>query len=197
MHAKAIGEPSETRSDALRAAAAKLPTDTPVLAAYAAQFGAELNERDWVRAIDAWDAAGDRGAAAYAQLRAAEAAVASGDDAAATRWLRDAAEQARAVGATALLDEITAVAGGARVVITPEPPSGPPAQLGLTQRETEVLRLVAAGRSNRQIAEHLFISPKTASVHVSRILTKLGVSSRGEAAATAYRLRLFDPDPAG
>ena len=56
-----------------------------------------------------------------------------------------------------------------------------------------MLRLVAAGRSNREIAAELFISPKTASVHVSNILGKLGVASRGEAAATAHSLRLFDP----
>ncbi|MGH3324081.1 MAG: helix-turn-helix domain-containing protein, partial [Streptomyces sp.] len=62
---------------------------------------------------------------------------------------------------------------------------------GLTQRERDVLGLVAAGRSNRQIAEQLFISPKTASVHVSNILAKLGVAGRGEAAAMAHRLRLL------
>ncbi|WSL21965.1 LuxR C-terminal-related transcriptional regulator [Streptomyces sp. NBC_01283] len=66
------------------------------------------------------------------------------------------------------------------------------AALGLTTREREVLRLVAAGRSNRRIAEELFISPKTASVHVSNILAKLGASGRGEAAAIAHRLRVFD-----
>lgn len=55
-----------------------------------------------------------------------------------------------------------------------------------------MLRLVAAGRSNREIAGELFISAKTASVHVSNILAKLGVTTRGEAAAAAHRLRLFD-----
>ncbi|ARX88235.1 regulatory protein [Streptomyces alboflavus] len=55
-----------------------------------------------------------------------------------------------------------------------------------------MLRLVAAGRSNRLIAEELFISPKTASVHVSNILAKLGASGRGEAAAIAHRLGVFD-----
>jgi len=50
--------------------------------------------------------------------------------------------------------------------------------------------------STAEIAAELFIAPKTASVHVSNILAKLGVSSRGEAAATAHRLRLFDPEPA-
>ncbi|MEU6748130.1 response regulator transcription factor, partial [Spirillospora sp. NPDC046719] len=65
------------------------------------------------------------------------------------------------------------------------------APLGLTPREYEVLRLVAEGRSNRDIAEALFISVKTASVHVSNILGKLDVANRGEAAATAHRLMLF------
>jgi DNA-binding NarL/FixJ family response regulator len=56
---------------------------------------------------------------------------------------------------------------------------------GLTARELEVLDLVAAGRTNRQIGERLFISEKTASVHVSRILAKLGARSRAQAAAMA------------
>ena len=72
-------------------------------------------------------------------------------------------------------------------------PGGPAAPFGLTGRELEVLRLVAAGLGNREIAAELFISAKTASVHVSNILGKLGVASRGEAAATAHRLHLFDP----
>ncbi|WP_377354935.1 ATP-binding protein [Planotetraspora thailandica] len=64
-------------------------------------------------------------------------------------------------------------------------------QTPLTPRELEVLRLVATGRSNREIAAELFISAKTVSVHVSNILPKLGVSSRGEAAAAAHRLSLL------
>ncbi|MCY0931816.1 response regulator transcription factor [Streptomyces sp. H27-H1] len=73
------------------------------------------------------------------------------------------------------------------------PAADPVEALGLTSRERDVLRLVAAGHTNRQIAEELFISPKTASVHVSNILAKLGVAGRGEAAALAHRLRLFGP----
>jgi len=62
--------------------------------------------------------------------------------------------------------------------------------VGLTVREREVLALVSAGRTNRQIGEELFISTKTASVHVSNILAKLQVANRGEAAAAARRLGL-------
>jgi DNA-binding CsgD family transcriptional regulator len=61
---------------------------------------------------------------------------------------------------------------------------------GLTRRETEVLRLLAQGLSNREIADQLFISPKTASKHVGAILAKLGVSSSRGAAAVAARLGL-------
>jgi DNA-binding NarL/FixJ family response regulator len=68
------------------------------------------------------------------------------------------------------------------------------ARLGLTAREREVLALVALGRTNRQIADELFISSNTAGVHVSNIMGKLGVSGRGEAAAVAYRLGLVDVD---
>jgi DNA-binding NarL/FixJ family response regulator len=64
---------------------------------------------------------------------------------------------------------------------------------GLTVREVEVLRLVAAGRSNREIAAELFISAKTASVHVSNILAKLNASSRTEAAAIAHRAGITSP----
>jgi DNA-binding NarL/FixJ family response regulator len=74
--------------------------------------------------------------------------------------------------------------------VVPEAPPSPAASLGLTRRETEVLALVAAGRTNRQISEALFITEKTASLHVSHILTKLGVAGRGEAAAIAHRLGL-------
>jgi DNA-binding NarL/FixJ family response regulator len=60
-----------------------------------------------------------------------------------------------------------------------------------------VLSYVAAGRSNREIGEALFISGKTASVHVSNVLRKLGVTSRVQAATAAQRLGLVDQPPAG
>jgi DNA-binding CsgD family transcriptional regulator len=110
---------------------------------------------------------------------------------------RAAAITAR-LGARLLDGEVQALARRARLDLIPPaaaavPAAGAPppaAQLGLTPREAEVLALVAAGRSNRQIAQALFISPKTVSVHVSNILAKLGVAGRGEAAAIAHRLGL-------
>jgi DNA-binding NarL/FixJ family response regulator len=72
----------------------------------------------------------------------------------------------------------------------PEPEPEPAAPLGLTPREHQVLLLLAEGRTNREIGEQLFMSEKTASVHVSRILAKLEVGRRVEAAAVAHRLGL-------
>jgi DNA-binding NarL/FixJ family response regulator len=74
----------------------------------------------------------------------------------------------------------------------PSPPD-PLARFGLTAREREVLSLLAAGRSNPEIGQALFISTKTASVHVSNILAKLGVNGRVEAAAVAHRLGVYGP----
>jgi DNA-binding CsgD family transcriptional regulator len=71
------------------------------------------------------------------------------------------------------------------------------ARFGLTDREREVLLLVAAGHSNPEIAKALFISAKTASVHVSNILAKLGVSGRVEAAAVVHRLGVIREAGAG
>ncbi|MQA87738.1 MAG: AAA family ATPase [Streptosporangiales bacterium] len=191
--------------EALRATVAKLPIDAPLWSAYAAQFAAELGQpgASWPEVIAAWDEIGEPYAACYARLRAAETkaetTARSGHTATdAEEWLRTAAEQATRLGAKPLLDEIELAAASAGITLAT--PSASPAEvsdlqrLGLTEREAEVLRLVAAGRSNRQIAQRLVISPKTASVHVSRILGKLGAASRGEAAATAHRLRLFGQD---
>jgi DNA-binding NarL/FixJ family response regulator len=74
--------------------------------------------------------------------------------------------------------------------------SSPADQLGLTPRELEVLLLVAEGRTNKEIGATLFMSEKTASVHVSRILAKLDVGGRVEAAAVAHRLGITSPEPA-
>ena len=77
------------------------------------------------------------------------------------------------------------------------PSPDPLARFGLTAREREVLSLLAAGRSNPEIGQALFISTKTVSVHVSNILAKLGVSGRAEAAAVAHRLGVYGPAALG
>jgi len=159
----------------------------------------------WDRAAQAWEAAGEPYSLAVILLRSAEAALGRGDrDDGATR-LRQAAELAQGLGARPLSDDIALLARRARITLgqpgdAVDPRAAPaqisePERLGLTARELEVLRLVAAGRSNREIASELFISVKTAGVHVSNILGKLGVTSRGQAAATAHQLRLFDSFP--
>ena len=137
---------------------------------------------------------------AQALLHAAEAALACGDRDGAAERLQRAASLAAGLGARPLGEQIALLARRARIRLgatggAEEPGAGGAGVggLGLTERELEVLRLVAAGRSNREIAGELFISPKTASVHVSNILGKLDVASRGEAAATAHALHLFDP----
>ncbi len=111
--------------------------------------------------------------------------------------MRRAAELAAQLSASRLLQRITRLTRQARIDLPAGTPAARPARFGLTDRELEVLRLVAIGRGNRDIAAELFIPPKTASVHVSNILAKLGVSSRVEAAALVHRLHLFDGQPPG
>ena len=71
------------------------------------------------------------------------------------------------------------------------PLAAAPTPYGLTGRELAVLRLLAAGRTNAEIGTELYISPKTAGVHVSNILRKLAVSGRVQAAALAERAGLL------
>lgn len=182
-------------AEPLHAAVARLPTGTPLLSAYAAQFAAETGQPDasWSAVAAAWDAIGAEFPACHAKLRAAERAAITQDWAAAREWLRAADQQARRLGAGRILAEIELLAGRAELALNDDPATGSDLQrLGLTNREIEVLHLIATGRSNRQIAEQLYISPKTASVHASHILTKLGVSNRVEATAVAYRMHLLD-----
>ncbi len=126
--------------------------------------------------------------APYAGLRLGQHLVAARERAEAKDVLAVATEQATTLGAGLLVDRLSALSQ--RAGLAPAPAAAPTALSGLTPREIEVLQLVAAGRSNGEIGSALFISTKTASVHVSNILAKLGVSGRGEAAAVAHRLGL-------
>ncbi len=137
--------------------------------------------------------AGPRHLAAYGNYRLGAALVEMGDREAAAGPLREAAAIADQIGAGLVRRSVDDLARRAHIRmldgVGDVPADG---SHGLTSREREVLRLVAAGQSNRQIGEALFISAKTASVHVSNILAKLGVAGRGEAAAIAHREGLVD-----
>jgi DNA-binding CsgD family transcriptional regulator len=187
-----------------------LPRATPLGAAFGGLVDAELRRAegcdtpaDW-EAVDATlDAVGLCYHLARARRSWAEALLDAGSAecreqaAGLLRGLRATAER---LGAAPLRERVEQLAARARIDLSPsaalapapvEPaPAAAADPFGLTRRERDVLALVAEGRSNRQIAEELFISPKTASVHVSNILAKLEVSGRGEAAALAHRLRL-------
>jgi DNA-binding NarL/FixJ family response regulator len=132
---------------------------------------------------------------ARTRWRLAEALAEAGRrDEAADQW-RQAAQTADKLKARPLRAALDDLARRARIG-TPEQRGDGAVLASLTSREREVLRLIAAGRSNREIASVLFIAPKTASVHVSNILGKLGAASRTEAAAIAHREGLISqPSP--
>ena len=164
----------------------------------------DLDPDGWLAVVAAW-AAGYPYPLATARWRAAEALLARrGDRALAADLLRQGHAAAVALGARPSAASWSAWPGWPGGAAPGRPrrggrrrAAGDPdgAALGLTARELEVLALVAEGRSNRQVADALFISAKTASVHVSNILAKLGVASRVEAAAVAHRLGLLAPPP--
>jgi len=138
----------------------------------------------------------------YARFRLAEALLASrGSRDEASAVLAEARARAVALGARPLIEAIDGLAARARLSLgegagatdsATAPIDDPVAAYELTARELEVLRLVVAGRTNRQIGEELFISESTAGVHVSRILAKFGVAGRVEAATIAARLGIAD-----
>jgi DNA-binding CsgD family transcriptional regulator len=152
----------------------------------------------WAAVADAWLAFGRAPPAAYARWREAEAAVERRDRKRATRAARQAHRAATLLGAEPLRAEVAGLARRARLDLHEQDaaPDDQPApaerRFGLTRREQEVLQRLGEGQTNRQIARALFITEKTASVHVSNILMKLGVGNRGEAAAAAHRLGLLD-----
>jgi predicted ATPase/DNA-binding NarL/FixJ family response regulator len=146
----------------------------------------------WQQAALAWSTLGEPYSHAVALFRLGESALAErGDRDVAGSALRSAAETAARLGAGRLLEQVRVLAQRGRIAL-PGPVRPSADELGLTRRESEVLRLICAGMTNAAIASDLFISVKTVSVHVSNVLAKLGAASRGEAAAIANRLRLFE-----
>jgi DNA-binding CsgD family transcriptional regulator/tetratricopeptide (TPR) repeat protein len=126
---------------------------------------------------------------ARCRWRLAEALLGAGDREQATVAARSAHDTAVRLGAEPLRGALEALARRGRLDLGAGA-STEHSLAGLTPRELEVLRLLVGGRSNRQIAEELFISGKTVSVHVTRILAKLGVHSRRDAAVLARQLGL-------
>jgi DNA-binding CsgD family transcriptional regulator len=185
---------------------ARIPRSVPprVLAARTAaaaersRIGGGGDSRLWADAATAWRQCGDRYRAAYAQWRGANAVLTNdGDRSEAGELVRAARDVAGELGAMPLAAELDALARRARIDVDragagPAQPSpiDALARLELTGREIEVLALVADGMTNREIAAELFISDKTASAHVSHILSKLSVPNRTAAAATARQLGL-------
>ncbi|MGW1673857.1 helix-turn-helix transcriptional regulator [Streptomyces sp. NPDC002324] len=151
-------------------------------------------EAEWTRVrtgpdVEAWRAVvdafafGDPYERARCRLRLAEALAEAGEREEAGAEARAAGESADRLGAVALRADLDALVRRARLAQAPAAGAVP----ALTAREGDVLRLLALGRTNRQIGDELFITGKTASVHVSNILAKLGAASRTEAVAIAYR----------
>jgi DNA-binding NarL/FixJ family response regulator len=202
--AAAVGADMVDRAVASEKAARALGRQVgPEALAWLAKAQAELTRLLGQPDPAAWQAAADAFDYGYVyelarcRWRLAEAHLAVGGREAAEAAARAAHEAAVRLGAEPLRAAVEALARRGRLDLGMDAPAGGEADhLGLTPREREVLGLVAAGRSNRQIADALYISPKTASVHVSNILAKLGVHTRLEAAAAARRLGL-DAGPGG
>jgi DNA-binding CsgD family transcriptional regulator len=178
-----------------RAAARRAP-DVSEIRAAAATGAAERTRlegrsdaRAWQDAARRWSELGFPAPAAYCQWREATALLAAARRPEAVAAWRRGHRAAVELGAAGLRAAIEADAARAAIALEGETVATE-SPYGLTSRELEVLALVAAGHTNRQIGDALFISEKTASVHVSHILAKLGASTRAQAAAVASRLGL-------
>jgi DNA-binding CsgD family transcriptional regulator/tetratricopeptide (TPR) repeat protein len=185
--------------DRLRAAADE---GGPVERAHLADGEAEMararnrpSARAWSAAAAAWEEVERPYPVAQARWHEAEAHVAAGDRSQAAQAAQVALGAAERLGSRWLEAEVRGLAERARLELggAVEDASAPAAAedpFGLTPRERQVLALLAEGATNRQIGRALFMAEKTASVHVSRILAKLGVQGRTQAAALAHRQHL-------
>jgi DNA-binding CsgD family transcriptional regulator len=209
--ARDVGD-DEARDDALErleplllrveaAATEGRPLEAAHLATATAEATRGRGEPDpeaWAAAAEAWAAASRPYHEAQARQREAEAHVAQGDRDAAGVAASAALATARELGAAWLVTEAEGLVARARLRVEgveAEPADAAPSAdepFGLTPRERQVLALVAGGATNREIGAELYMAEKTASVHVSRILAKLDVRSRTEAAAVAHRHGLAD-----
>jgi ATP/maltotriose-dependent transcriptional regulator MalT len=145
----------------------------------------------WRKAVDSFNY-GNVYERALARLRLAEALLAADDRPGATDALTAVAEATTALGARPLATAAADLARRGRLTVpglAPERDHVDP----FTPRERAVLALVALGRTNREVGQELYISEKTVSVHLSRIMAKLGASRRAEAVATAYERGLLEP----
>lgn len=158
-------------------------------AAEAARLEGRDDARRWESLGERFERIGDLPRTFLARERQAEAALREGDRAKAVLAIEAAVRVADVIGAPTLRARAMAVARAARLKLGSESRAGPATDAtdpwGLSKREREVLALLAEGRTNRQIADALFITDKTASVHVTHIMTKLGVARRTEAALLA------------
>ncbi|MDQ1491388.1 MAG: hypothetical protein QOJ23_3902, partial [Actinomycetota bacterium] len=196
------------RAEAIRAAGTGVGRSAAAGSGEAGRGEAGSGAAEWAAAAEQWAALGQPYPSAYARFREAEAVLAGhARSARAATALRAAHEVAVRIGAEPFRREIEALGRRARLAL-PQPDEEPSADAaaapsdrtvfrspagagpldGLTPRELDVLLLLADGRSNKEVAAALFISPKTASVHVSHILAKLGVRSRVQAVAVAHRV---------
>jgi DNA-binding CsgD family transcriptional regulator/tetratricopeptide (TPR) repeat protein len=177
---------------------ATIPAERATCDAERTRLGGASDPEAWRAAAKTWDGLGCPHRAGYARWRQAQAQLDAGQPASAAAAALQAAAAA-ADGHAPLLAQVRQLAERARIPLQPRaadaPATPPPAQArapyGLTGRELAVLRLLAAGRTNAQIGAELYISPSTASVHVTSILRKLGVTGRVQAAAVAERAGLL------
>ena len=191
--------PAATSTEgAARAQMERLPTGGPINAAAAAEAAAHLDRFAGIDTSSQWGDSAERWAAmsrlydeAWCRLHQGEAELRGGSRTHATQVLTQAVGICDRLGAQPLRDRILAAARRGRIDLGAPPPQA----AGLTARETEVLHRLAIGRTNAQIATDLYMSPKTASVHVSRIIAKLNVANRTEAAVWAHRNGLIGTVP--